>query len=149
MNYPQDYVERHPFLRRPQWTWTKEEHEMAQRMYHTSEQLKRAREDARDDHMPLRPGGTGYGGSAEWPFDTARAIASPGYCKGIVNAIQNAAYHPVWRHQAKRQIDIVVRPRVAKRIELLVEAWEAIQAEEQLHEAEVKFLKGTKPEEWE
>jgi len=61
--------------------------------------------------------GEGYGGPI-WPFDFDRAIAEPGYCKGVVMASKSPQFDSVWRDAAK---DLLVQ--VQDRLETLVEAY--------------------------
>lgn len=62
--------------------------------------------------------GRGYD-SDRWPFDIQRAIASPGYRKGIYQAINNPWFNKQWRSMALHEFATIVVPALKKRVKKL------------------------------
>lgn len=54
----------------------------------------------------------GFGGSTRWPFDIERAIMSRGYRFGVLRAMRNPYFHPVWRANARHDMHELVLPKV-------------------------------------
>lgn len=52
----------------------------------------------------LPPGGPGYGGTNEWPFDWNQALTQTGYRTGIRNALQNPRFNVSWRAAAREKL---------------------------------------------
>lgn len=109
------------YRKRPPHTWTEEEHRQAFEEHMRQEGKKVLDELARTRGLLWDSRGLGYGGSGRWPFDIRKAIAQPGYCKGVVHASKSSAFDSVWRDAAKRDIVEHVYPIVAQ----IAEAMEA------------------------
>jgi len=107
--------------KRPAWTWSAREHQEAFEAHQRAEGKKVLAELARTRGLLWDSRGLGYGGSGRWPFDIRKAIAQPGYCKGVVHASKSSAFDSVWRDAAKRDIVEHVYPIVAQ----IAEAMEA------------------------
>jgi len=52
----------------------------------------------------LPPGGKGYGGFDEWPFDWNHALSNTGYRTGIRNALDNVNFSVSWREAARNKL---------------------------------------------
>lgn len=111
----------YPFLQRHPRTWTDAEHRLAFVLHMRRQAEPFHQQMVAELQLPLAYGGKGYGGSDEWPFDTARAIASPGYLKGIIRATLAGWASPTWMLRASERLQKVVRPRLEQKCEELAE----------------------------
>lgn len=57
----------------------------------------------------LAPGGSGYGGYKQWPFDGHRAKVSDNYRAGIRKALTDLRYHPAWREAARNNLALLLK----------------------------------------